>query len=113
MAGKLLRREVVHGDYLVRGSFGFLQKLRDSREGEDHLLDRTVVFYTSNLGNSSSHDNNNLPILLAGGAFQHQGHIAYDRRNNTLLSNLYLRMLHQVGIEAPSFGASTGILSDV
>ena len=40
----------------------FLEKMKQSTEGEQSLLDRTSVFYTSNLGNSSSHDNTNLPI---------------------------------------------------
>lgn len=91
----------------------FLDKLQKSTEGDQTLLDRTAVFYASNLGNSSSHDNTNLPILLAGGGFKHQGHLAYDRKNNTLLSNLFLRMLHQLGIEAKSFGASTGVVSEI
>jgi hypothetical protein len=91
----------------------FLDKMRKSSEGEQTLLDRTAIFHSSNLGNSSSHDNTNLPILLAGGGFKHQGHVAYDRKNNMLLSNLFVRMLHQLGIEAKSFGASTGVVSDV
>ncbi|MBL8797608.1 MAG: DUF1552 domain-containing protein [Planctomycetia bacterium] len=91
----------------------FLDKLAKSTEDEHTLLDRTTVFYASNLGNSSSHDNTNLPILLAGGGFKHQGHVAYDRKNNTLLSNLFVRMLQQMGIEAKSFGASTGVVSEV
>jgi hypothetical protein len=97
----------------IRAFGEFLRKLRESREGNETLLNRTMVLYTSNLGNSSSHDNTNLPILLAGGGFRHRGHLGYDRRNNTLMSNLYLRMLHQMGIEARSFGASTGALNDV
>ena len=91
----------------------FLDKMRKSTEGEQTLLDRTAIFYASNLGNSSSHDNTNLPILLVGGGFKHQGHVAFDRKNNTLLSNLFLRMLHQMGIEAKSFGASTEVVSVV
>ncbi len=91
----------------------FLEKMKTSAEGEGTLLGRTAIFYASNLGNSSSHDNTNLPILLAGGGFKHQGHVAFDRKNNTLLANLYLRMLHQMGIEAKSFGASTGAVSEV
>jgi len=91
----------------------FLEKMKTSVDGEQTLLDRTGIFYASNLGNSSSHDNTNLPILLAGGGFKHKGHVAFDRKNNTLLSNLYLRMLHQMGIESKSFGASTGVLSEV
>ncbi len=91
----------------------FLDKMKKSVDGESTLLDRTAIFYASNLGNSSSHDNMNLPILLAGGGFKHKGHVAFDRKNNTLLSNLFLRMLHQMGIEAKSFGASTGAVSEV
>jgi hypothetical protein len=91
----------------------FIEKMKVSKEGDHTLLDRTAIFYSSNLGNSSSHDNNNLPILLAGGGFKHQGHIAYDTKNNTLLSNLYVRMLQQMGVEAKSFGASTGVVSEI
>ncbi len=91
----------------------FLDKLKQSSEGDHSLLDRTAVLYASNLGNSSSHDNNNLPILLAGGSFKHQGHVAFNTKENTLLSNLYVRMLHHMGIEAQSFGASSGMISEV
>jgi len=91
----------------------FLDKLKKSDEGETNLLNRTAIFYASNLGNSSSHDNNNLPIVLAGGTFKHQGHIAFDRKQNTLLSNLFVRIMHHMNIEAKSFGASTSVVSDI
>jgi len=91
----------------------FMEKMKATKLGSDTLLDRTAILYTSNLGNSSSHDNNNLPIILAGGGFKHQGHLAYDTKNNTLLSNLYVRMLQHMGVEAKSFGASNGIISEV
>jgi Protein of unknown function (DUF1552) len=91
----------------------FIEKMKQSRDGERTLLDHTAILYASNLGNSSSHDNNNLPIILAGGSFKHKGHLAYDTKNNQLLSNLYVRMLHHMDIEAKSFGASTGIVSEI
>jgi hypothetical protein len=91
----------------------FLGKLSQTDEGSHSLLDRTAVLYASNLGNSSSHDNNNLPILLAGGDFQHRGHVAYNTKENTRLANLYVRMLHHMGIEADTFGASNGMVSEV
>jgi hypothetical protein len=91
----------------------FIEKMKQSRDGERTLLDHTAILYASNLGNSSSHDNNNLPIILAGGSFKHKGHLAYDTKNNQLLSNLYVRMLHHMDIEAKSFGASTGMVSEI
>jgi hypothetical protein len=91
----------------------FVGRMKASKEGDHTLLERTAILYSSNLGNSSSHDNNNLPVLLAGGTFKHQGHLAYDTKNNMLLSNLYVRMLHHMDIEAKSFGASNGIVTEV
>lgn len=91
----------------------FLDRMKASAEGDHTLLDRTIVFYASNLGNSSSHDNNNLPILLAGGGFRHRGHVAHDRENNTPLSNLFVRMIQQMEIETDRFGSNTGVLTDV
>lgn len=91
----------------------FIDKLKASKEGERSLLNHTAVFYSSNLGNSSSHDNHNLPILLAGGSFKHAGHVAFDRDNNTLISNLFVRMTHHMGIETEKFGASTGVVSEI
>ena len=91
----------------------FLEKMKLSKDGDQSLLDRTAIVHTSNLGNSSSHDNNNLPILLAGGSFKHQGHLAYDTKNNALFSNLFVRLLHHMGGEANNFGASNGLISEV
>jgi len=91
----------------------FLTKLHGTSEGNETLLDRTMVFHGSNLGNASAHTSQNLPIIVAGGGFKHAGHVLYDRENNRPLSNLYVRMLHQMGIEADKFGTSTGVVSDI
>jgi hypothetical protein len=91
----------------------FINKLKTSTEGEQTLLERTGVLYASNLGNASAHTCDNLPILLAGGGFRHQGHVVYNRRDNTPVSNLLLRMMQQMGIEARSFGSSSGVLREV
>src|SRR5262249_30963461 len=69
----------------------FLGKLKKSKEGTGTLLDRTVVFYGSNMGNASAHTCDNLPILLAGGGFKHAGHVAFNKKDNKPLSNLFVR----------------------
>jgi hypothetical protein len=88
----------------------FLQSLRDVAEADGTLLDHTQVFYGSCLGNANSHSNQNLPILLAGGGYRHPGHLAFNEKNNEPLANLFVTMLQQLGIEADSFGSSTGKL---
>lgn len=92
---------------------GFLDLLAETDEGGRSLLDSTQVLLTSNLGDASAHASNNLPTFLAGGGYKHQGHIAFDPKHNYPLSNLYVRMLQQFGIEADKFGSSTSILSEL
>jgi hypothetical protein len=90
-----------------------LTKLQGSSEGNESLLDRTMVLHGSSLGNASAHTSDNLPIILAGGGFKHVGHVMYDRENNRPLSDLFVRMLHQMGIEADTFGTSKGVVGEI
>jgi hypothetical protein len=92
---------------------GLLAALADRREGEHRLLDRTIVLYGSNLGDANTHDNTNLPILVAGGGFRHGAHLAFDREDNLPLSNLFVTILQRLGIEADAFGSSTAALADL
>ncbi|TLD68951.1 DUF1552 domain-containing protein [Phragmitibacter flavus] len=83
----------------------FLRKLK-----QDELLDDTMVLLTSNLGNASSHDNKNMPVLFAGGGFKHGQHLAFDGKNNYPLPNLYLSFLQRLGLEQEQFATSTGTM---
>ena len=80
-------------------------------DGAERLLDRTLILFGSNMGDSNTHDNTNLPILLAGGGFRHGQHLAFKRDNNTPLSNLFVTMLQWLGVEADAFSTSTGTLT--
>lgn len=75
------------------------------------LLDETMVLLTSNLGNASSHDNKNMPVLFAGGGFQHGQHLAFDQKDNHPLPNLYLSALQRLGLEEERFATSTGTMT--
>ncbi|MBL8793807.1 MAG: DUF1552 domain-containing protein [Planctomycetia bacterium] len=111
-AGKLKQLALIE-EHEMKLFAGFLGKMRATDVGGQSLLDQTVTFYASNLGNASAHTNDNLPILLAGGGFKHAGHVAFDRKNNRPLSNLFVRMLHQLGVDLDRFGSSTGVLSEI
>ena len=92
-------------------AFGeLLSQLQAVQESGGTLLDSTQVLYGSCLGNANSHSNQNLPIILAGGRFQHGGHLSFDPVNNTPLANLYVSMLQQLGVETDKFATSTGSL---
>jgi hypothetical protein len=79
-----------------------------AREDDTPLLNRTMILYGSNLGNANTHVTTNLPILLAGGGFQHGQHLAFDTDRNYPLPNLFVSMLQRLGIETDQFASSTG-----
>ena len=91
----------------------FFTTMRETQEAGGSLFDHTAILNVSNLGNASAHTCENLPIILAGGGFNHQGHVLKDRKDNMPLSNIYLRMLQQLGIETNSFGSSTRVADEV
>ncbi len=86
-----------------------LRKLDGAREGANTLLDQTAIVMGSNLGNASSHNNTNLPIVVAGGRFGHGQHLAFNADNSPPLCNLYVSFLQHLGLETDHFatGAST------
>lgn len=83
----------------------FVRKLRESG-----LLKETMTVMTSNLGNASSHNNLNMPVLFAGGGFRHGRHLAFDQKNNYPLPNLYLSALHRLGLEEKRFATTSSTM---
>ena len=89
----------------------FMSKLKQTKEQGESLLDRTMIFFSSNLGNAANHSTKNLPVLFAGGGFKHGQHLGFSADDPPPLSNLFVTMLQRLGIEAGKFGTSTGTLT--
>ncbi len=106
---KLAQLEAIDREHmkLLGHLFG---ELKAHREGDETLLDRTMVLYGSNLGNANTHVTTNLPVLFAGGGFRHGQHLAFDRQRNYPLPNLFVSMLQRFGLEADKFASSTGTM---
>lgn len=83
-------------------------KLKNSQEGGETLLDRSMVLYGSNFGDANKHTTSNMPVLLAGGGFQHGQHLAFDTNRNYPLPNLFVSMIQRMGIPADKFASATG-----
>lgn len=90
--------------------FAFLTSLKNSPEDGGNLLDRTCVMFGSNLGNASAHSTTNLPLMLAGGGFEHGQHLVFDQRDNYPMPNLFVSILQRMGVEAGAFASSTGTM---
>ena len=86
-----------------------LAKMKSKRETDSTLLRQTSILVGSNRGNANMHNTRNLPVLLAGGRFRHKKLLSHAE--DRPLSNLFLTMLHDMDIEADSFGQSTASLT--
>ncbi|MEM7697396.1 MAG: DUF1552 domain-containing protein [Verrucomicrobiota bacterium] len=95
---------------VVREWGEFLRKLQAVKDENGTLLDDTQVLLTSNLGNASSHDNRNMPVLFGGGGYRHGQHLAFDQKQNYPLPNLYLSAIQRAGLELDRFATSSGTM---
>jgi hypothetical protein len=88
---------------------GFLERLRETPDGDGTLLDHAMVLYGSGMSDGNQHNHTDLPIVLAGGA---SGRLAGDRHlmhpTDTPMANLLVAMLDKLGVEVDALGDSTG-----
>ena len=91
----------------------FLEKLKNTPDGDGNLLDHTLVSYGSPMGDSHVHEHRRLPIFLAGHANgKIQGNLHVKAAGGTPLANLWLTVLHRLGVEEiTEIGDSTGEIS--
>jgi hypothetical protein len=90
----------------------FLDKLAELPDGEETLLDHSLILYGSGMSDGNSHNHDPLPIVLAGragGALQGNRHIR--QKELTPMSNLLLAILDRLGCPVEHFGDSTAPLS--
>ncbi len=99
--------------YFMKQFSKFMDHLKEMPvEGGGTVFDKTAIVIGSGMGNASGHHNRDLPVIVAGGGFQHKGHyIAPEEDHKRVpLSNLWLTLLQWFGVEDESFGRSTGTL---
>ena len=94
--------------YQIEQIARFMQKLADL-----DLLDSTQILFGSGMSDGSAHTNRDLPILLAGGGYAHQTHLAMpaEQGRRVPLCNLFLTMAQRFGVETASFGNSRGTIN--
>ncbi|MDA7922939.1 DUF1552 domain-containing protein, partial [bacterium] len=88
-----------------------LRDLQEVEETDGSLLDNTMVLYGCHMGDANIHNNNNLPVILAGGGFNHGQHLAFNEHNNAPMCDIFVSMLQKMGIETDRFGSSKGTLT--
>ena len=92
----------------------FLERLKSIPEGNGTLLDQCMIVYGSGLSDGNRHNNENLPVLLAGrggGTLNPGRHIEYQEE--TPMTNLFMSLLERVGVDVPYIGDGTGTLPNL
>jgi Protein of unknown function (DUF1552) len=91
----------------------FIDKLSKMTDGDGTLLDHSLIIYGSPMGNGNLHNHKRVPMFLAGHAGgQLQGKLHVKTPDGTPAANMYLTLLHKLGLEDLSiFGDSTGELT--
>ncbi|HZI79376.1 MAG TPA: DUF1552 domain-containing protein [Vicinamibacterales bacterium] len=98
------------GTYQMVKFAEFLEKVKNTKDGDGNLLDHSLFYWGSGMSNGNLHDRSNPPTLLVGGA---HGRLKGNRHivaNDEPTANLLLALGHIAGVEVEKFGASTGRL---
>ncbi|MYA32263.1 MAG: DUF1552 domain-containing protein [Gemmatimonadales bacterium] len=91
----------------------FLDRLKESMEGDTHLLDKTMIVYGSPMGDPNVHNHKRCPLFVVGGAQgRMEGNLHLRAAPGTPMANVMLSLMHRLGMDdVTSFGNSTGEFS--
>jgi hypothetical protein len=90
----------------------FLEKLKNTPDGDGNLLDHSLVLYGSPLGDSNAHNHKRVPVFLAGHASgKVKGNLHVRCRDMTPMANVLLTVMHKAGMNVESIGDSTGVIA--
>jgi hypothetical protein len=88
----------------------FLEKLKNTMDGEQNLLEKTMIVYGSPMGDSNVHNHKRCPLFVAGHANgQLAGNTHLKAPDGTPMADMMLGLAHKLGMDnLDSFGNSTG-----
>ena len=91
----------------------FMEKLQSIQEGEQTLLDKSLIVYGSPMGDSNVHNHKRCPLVLLGGAQGRlAGNVHHRAEAGTPMANVMLSALHLTGLDdVTRFGDSTAPFS--
>ncbi|MCC6591284.1 MAG: DUF1552 domain-containing protein [Bryobacterales bacterium] len=85
----------------------FVEKLKNTQDGEGSLLDHSAILYGSALSDGNAHSNVDLPLLVAGHLGGTPGGRYIVAEEKTPVANLFVTFLNGAGIETEKFADST------
>lgn len=97
-------------DHFHMEQYAYLVNKMDQIKESDgtSLLDNTLFTYGSGLGDGSTHQYNDLPIIMAGGGQRVKSGLHINMPEGTPLANLWLTQARLMGLGMKRFADSTG-----
>lgn len=90
----------------------FLRRLKETKDVDGKtLLDNSMIVYAGGLSDGDRHNHDDLPVIVAGhggGRLTPGRHVRLPKK--TPMTNLYVRMLDELGVTVDHFGDSSGKL---
>jgi len=87
----------------------FVERLKNTPDGDGSLLDHSLILYGSGMSESDTHSRLNIPTLLVGGAAgQIKGNRHIQAAKETPLANLMVSLANKFDCDIDKFGISTG-----
>jgi hypothetical protein len=108
-----IRRYAQLNRYHVSTLAYMAEKLKGMSDGDGTLLDRSLLLYGTNMGNSNQHQHYDVPHILVGGAngqLRGNRHLHYERKTVTT-GNLLASVLNMYGIAVERQGDGDGRLA--
>ena len=91
----------------------FLDKMKNTSDGDASLLDKTLIIWGSPMADPNIHNHRRCPLMLLGHANgMLKGNMHLKAADGTPMANVMLTLMHQLGLEeVKTFGDSTGEFS--
>ncbi len=89
---------------------GFLERLKNTPDGDRNLLDRSMIVYGSGMADGNVHSHDPLWLVVAGGANGLTGNRHIKASSGTPLGNALVGMAARAGVEVEAIGNSSGRL---
>lgn len=97
--------------YHMQQFAGWVEKLKSIKEGDNSILDNSMIVYGAGLSDGNRHTHEDLPTIIVGNG---GGYIRGGRRivyrKETPMSNLFVTLMDRMGAPVEHFGDSTGRL---
>ena len=105
----LVKLNTYHSSLFAR----FVERLKNTPDGDGSLLDHTLILYGSGMSESDTHSRLNLPTLLVGGgAGRMKGNRHVQAAKETPIANLMVSLANKFDCGVEKFGTlSTGTVS--